>query len=84
MTVCPPPLIKPCGRFSRTRLSEYPSSVCLYESLAARLRTAGAMDLWMGVLGRTFTIGRHVRDYREAADATGDPWFAALAAFAFP
>jgi hypothetical protein len=49
------------------------------EALAARMRTAGAMDLWMGIRSYTRTIGRHLGDYRTLADATGDPWFAVLA-----
>jgi hypothetical protein len=49
------------------------------EKLVAQLHTPGTLDLWMGLLGRTYTIGRHLAAYQTAANATGDPWFAVLA-----
>ncbi len=49
------------------------------DALAGRARSAGAIDVWMGLIGRHRAIGRYLAEYRKAAAATGDPWFEALA-----
>lgn len=48
------------------------------EQLAARMRAAGAPDLWLGLMLHTGAAGRHLDELARAA--AGDPWLEAIAA----